>query len=215
MMTFEIELKTRDDLVADKIREAILRGALKPGEKIDEIRLADRLEVSRTPVRAALRTLVAEGLVTNYPHKGTIVNELSPEGLEEIYMIRGLLEGKAAALGAAAMDDDRIEELFSIQERLKSTVDADGWLELNARLHHTIYVAAGSPRLVSMIRNMRNIAAPFIRQYIASQGYRENALLEHERILSACEKRAGDRAQQATEEHLKSVVKTIKQQLGG
>ena len=65
MMTFEIELKTRDDLVADKIREAILRGALKPGEKIDEIRLADRLEVSRTPVRAALRTLVAEGLVTN------------------------------------------------------------------------------------------------------------------------------------------------------
>lgn len=214
MMSFEIQLKTRDDLVADKIREAFLRGALKPGEKIDEIRLADRLEVSRTPVRAALRTLVAEGLVTNYPHKGTIVNELSPEGLEEIYMIRCLLEGKAAALGAAAMDDKRLEELFSIQERLKVTTDSDDWLELNALLHHSIYVAAGSSRLVSMIRNMRNMAAPFIRQYIASHGYREKAVVEHERILSACEKRSGVVAQHATEEHLRSVVRKIRQQLG-
>lgn len=213
MMSFEIELKTRDDLVADKIREAILHGALKPGEKIDEIGLAERLEVSRTPVRAALRTLAAEGLVTIYPHKGAIVNELSPEGLEEIYYIRSLLEGNAASLGASAMDDERLRELRSIQDRLKAAVDPDEWLELNAGFHHTIYAAAGLPRLVSMIRTMRNMAAPFIRHYIASRSYRANALVEHERILSACERRDGKLAHRETELHLGTVVRTVKQQL--
>lgn len=216
-ISFDIEhaLKTRDEVVAGKVREAILRGVLKPGERIDENALADLLKVSRTPVRAGLRTLAAEGLVTIYPHRGTIVNELSLQEFEEIYFMRGILEGKAAFLAAAEMDGERIRGLRGILRQMEQSDNPDAWLELNAEFHHTIYAAAGRPRMLSIIRNMRNIAAPFIRQYICNRAYMDNALLEHWRILEACEKADGDLAQRGTETHLQTVLNTILQQVKG
>ena len=89
-------LKTREDIVADAVRRAILRGTFKPGEKLDQKTLAAELGVSRSPVREALRTLAAEELVTNIPHRGAVVSERSLEELEELLFIRGMLEGAAA-----------------------------------------------------------------------------------------------------------------------
>jgi len=198
-------LQTREEFVTEKLREAILRGHLKPGQRLDQNEIAEALHVSRSPVRDALRTLAVEGLVEVYPHRGAVVAEISPEELEEIYFIRGILEGMAAHLAAPKMDEDRIAVLRDICEKMDKTSDLDQWLELNRRFHHTIYQAAGRPRLLSIIENLRNTSAPYIRQFIATVDHRESARTNHREILEACIDRDGARARQITEEHLKAV----------
>lgn len=198
-------LQTREEFVADRIREAILRGYLKPGQRLDQNEIAELLNVSRSPVREALRTLAAEGLVQVYPHRGAVVAELSPEELEEIYFIRGVLEGLAARLAAPKMDDDRIATLGEILQELEATTDPGRWVELNRRFHHTIYQAASRPRLISIIENLRNTSAPYIRQFIASSEHMREARESHRRIFEACKMRDGMLAQEETQKHLKAV----------
>ena len=90
--------QTRQKVVVSRLREAILRGSFAPGERLDQKEISERLKVSRSPVREALRTLAAEGLVEVIPHRGAVVAELSPDELEEIVAIRSVLEGMAARL---------------------------------------------------------------------------------------------------------------------
>ncbi len=200
-----IVLQTRDGYVADRLREAILRGQLKPGQKLDQNELAELLNVSRSPVREALRTLAAEGLVEVYPHRGAVVAELSPEEFEEISIIRVVLEGMAARLAAPHIDDERIALLKDILAELDNTTDLDRWVELNRRFHNTIYQAVHRPRLLSFIENLRITMTPYIRQYIASEEHLNAARIGHRRILEACINRDENRAQEETERHLKDV----------
>jgi DNA-binding GntR family transcriptional regulator len=200
-----IVLQTRDGYVADRLREAILRGQLKPGQKLDQNELAELLNVSRSPVREALRTLAAEGLVEVYPHRGAVVAELSPEEFEEISIIRVVLEGMAARLAAPHIDDERIALLTDVLAELENTTDLDRWVELNRRFHITIYQAVHRPRLLSFIENLRITMTPYIRQYIASDEHLNAARIGHRRILEACINRDENRAQEETERHLKDV----------
>ncbi len=198
-------LKTRDGYVADKLREAILRGQLKPGERLDQNEIAEFLNVSRSPVREALRTLAAEGLVTVYPHRSAVVAELSLEEFEDISKIRVVLEGMAARDAAPTMDEERLALIKGVLDELNETTDPDRWVELNRRFHHTIYRAGHRPRLLAFIQNLRNTMAPYIRQYILMTEHREVARIDHERILAACINRDGVQAQKETETHLKTV----------
>lgn len=197
--------KTREEFVADCVREAILRGDFKPGERLDENVIASLLSVSRTPVRAALRMLAAESLVEVQPHRGAIVNELSAGELEEIYFIRGVLEGALARLAAPSMDGERIAALQAILEEMEVTAETDRWLALNNRFHRTLYQAANRPRMLSIIDYVRNIAVPYIRQFIDSPERMEASRGEHRRILAACVERDGALAQEEVERHLKAV----------
>lgn len=201
--------QTREEFVTDRLREAILRGHLKPGQHLDQNEIAEALNVSRSPVRDALRTLAVEGLVEVYPHRGAVVAELSTDELEEIYFIRGVLEGMAARLAAPSMDDARIATLQTILEEMEATSDLDRWIELNHRFHHTIYQAANRPRLLSIIENLRNTSAPYIRQYIASSEHMEEAKISHRRIFEACVDRDEALAQRETEKHLKAVQQGV------
>ena len=198
-------VQTREDFVIDELREAIVRGHFKPGEKLDQEEIAELLNVSRIPVRQALRTLTAEGLVKMYPHRGATVAELSREELEEIYFLRGVLEGVAARLAAPKMDDAHIAKLQAILERMDQLTDLDEWLDLNREFHNTIYEVINRPRLLEMIESLRNTSAPYIRDYIASPEYLEVTRLSHRRILEACINRDGILAQQETQKHLKVV----------
>jgi DNA-binding GntR family transcriptional regulator len=198
-------LQTRDGFVADKLREAILRGYFNPGQRLDQTEIAELLNVSRSPVREALRTLAAEGLVEVFPHRGAVVAELSLKELEEIYFIRGVLEGMAACLAAPKLDQDQLAGLHNLLTALNQTTNLDQWLDLNRQFHHTIYQAANRPRLFSIIESLRNTAAPYIRQYIATAEHMEAAQIGHRHIFEACTTGDGLRAEQATQRHLKAV----------
>jgi DNA-binding GntR family transcriptional regulator len=197
--------KTREELVTDCVREAILRGDFKPGERLDENAIASHLGVSRTPVRAAFRILAAESLVEVQRHRGTVVNELSPDELEEIYLIRGILEGALAHLAAPRMDEERIAALQAILEEMEMAPNTDQWLALNNHFHRTIYQAANRPRMLSIIAYVRNIAVPYIRQFIDSPKRMASSRDEHRQILAACVERDGALAQEVVERHLKAV----------
>jgi DNA-binding GntR family transcriptional regulator len=198
-------LKTRERFVTDQLRDAILKGYLKPGQRLDQGEIAERLNVSRSPVREALRTLAAEELVRVYPHRGAAVAEFSREELEEIYFLRGTLEGMAIRLAVSKMDDTRIAKLREILEKLDDTTDLDRWLDLNREFHNVIYQAIDRPRLISLIQHLRNISAPYTRHYIALPEYMKVTQEGHWHILQALIDQDGVRAQEETQKHLKVI----------
>jgi DNA-binding GntR family transcriptional regulator len=197
--------RTREEFAADRLREAIFRGELEPGQRLDEHALAELWGVSRTPVRSAIRILAAESLVELLPHRGAVVNELSPDELEEIYLVRGTLEGMATRLAVPKMDEDRISLLRAILDEMDSTSDADQWLVLNNRFHHTIYQAASGPRLLSIIEYVRNISRPYIRQFIGAPDHMASSSGDHHRILEACANGDGEGAEAEIRKHLLDV----------
>ncbi len=200
---------TRERYVAEVLRDAILRGELKPGEKLDQSRIAKRLRVSRTPVRNALLILSNEGLVEMAPHLGAVVSEISPEEMEEIYFIRGLLEGIAARLGAERMTDEHIISLRVILDEMNASTDLDEWLRLNTRFHYLIYEQANRPRLLTLIDSIHDITLPYSRRYIESEEHMEAARVGHERLFLACKMRDGKLAQEATQNHMEVVCKGV------
>lgn len=198
-------LKTREDLVADALRMAILRGTFKPGEKLDQQQISSDLGVSRSPVREALRTLAAEGLVTIIPNRGAIVTKRSIEELDELQFIRRMLEGTAARRAAFRMEDQRLESLAEILDLADRTNDLEEILALNNRFHTTIYNAYSQPILMDHIQQLRNKVAPYNRVYLESAGNKEVAWAGHRRIYEACIQRDGELAEKETNEHLEQV----------
>ncbi len=193
----------------DRLRDAILRGNFKPGQKLDQDEIADVLKVSRSPIREALRTLAGEGLVEVIPHRGAVVAEISLAELEEILTLRGVLEGMAARLAVRQLDDERIKTMQVILKELKRATDLDEWLELNHKFHRTIYQAANRPRLLSLIDNLRNTVTPYIRQFIASTEHMKEAADSHQLIFDACVKRDPKRVEQETQKHLAATLEGI------
>lgn len=201
----QVNLKTREDIVADAIRNAILRGTFKPGEKLDQQTLAVQLGVSRSPVREALRTLAAEELVTNIPHRGAVVSERSLEELKELLFIRTMLEGAAARLAAPQMDEERLAKLKHILEEGEQSGDHEYILSLNNDFHSMIYSAYRQPQLVALIQQLRNKVAPYNRIYLDLPGRKDAAWIDHRRIYDACVLRNGELAEQETRRHLEQV----------
>lgn len=197
---------TREEYVANRLREAILRGDFVPGDRLDENALAEALGVSRTPIRSALRVLAAESLVDLHPHRGAIVSELSPDELTEVYLVRSILEGTAARLAAPKMDDERIRTLEALIQELESTADPDQWLAINNQFHATLYQAANRPRMLSIIEYVRNISTPYIRQFIGMREHMESSRDDHRRILEACRNRDGHMAESEIKKHLQDVA---------
>jgi DNA-binding GntR family transcriptional regulator len=202
-------MKTREELVADQIREAILRGYFKPGEKLDQQEIAEQLNVSRSPVREALRTLAAEELITLSPYRGAVVTELSREELAELHFLRTLLEGAAARRAVPHLRPEHLARMKTILEEADRTSDYEKILILNNEFHRIIYSAKPQPRLLSMIQNLRNIMAPYIRLYLDVPGRQAIAWADHRRIYDACSKRDAELAERETQKHLQQVFEGI------
>jgi DNA-binding GntR family transcriptional regulator len=205
-----LEYPTMQRLVTERLRSAILAGRLAPGERLQQDELAQRLRVSRMPVREALRTLHTEGLVELRPHRSAIVVSLRPEDIAEVFEIRAMLEGRAAALAApnlTAPTRRRLRQVFEEMDRVDH-ID-ERWLALNRDFHMAIYPASGWPRLCALIEAQRNLVQPYIRAALALLGRTTTARAEHEQILLAAE--AGDpgRLERLTVEHLRTTARGL------
>lgn len=202
-------LQTRQDLVATAIRDAILRGQFRPGDKLDQQQIADDLKVSRSPVREALRALDAEGLITLIPNRGAIVTERSLAELEELYFTRGVVEGLAVQRSAPLMDDKTLKKLDGIFELAERTDDYGELLALNNQFHMLSYSTHDQPFLIDYIQQLRDLSAPYNRLYLDSAGSVEAAWKDHRRIYKACKKRDGELAKKELERHLENVIRKI------
>jgi len=138
----------------DDLRTAILGGTFDEGSHLSEARLAESLECSRTPVREALRRLSAEGLVEFLPNRGARIVAWSTAELEDVFRVRALLEGHGAALAATQMDQEGIDELLRMADRMDELVDAgspsarDELAQLDVLFHRTVLAGGHSKRLL-------------------------------------------------------------------
>lgn len=204
-------VRTSEDIITQYLRDAIVSGELLPGERLNQLAVAEHFQVSRIPIRNALQRLAAEGLVTLRAHRTATVTELSLEELEEIYAIRATLEGVTAEIATDSMTAERIDELASVVRALDETDDPQTWIELNQRFHAGIYESAGRPRTVALIRQLRQLSGPYIKHYIVERTYRTQAQAGHHRIMAACRDRDATRARLETEKHLSQVIAGVRE----
>lgn len=197
--------------VASELRQLILSGLLGPGQPVNQDEVAERLGVSRMPVREALRTLAVEGLVQFHPNRGAVVTELSRRDMEELYALRIMLEGPAARRSAENMTSEHLtglQGLIKEMERLRDGPRAE-WAEVHYRFHLSLYEAAGMPRLGRLIAGLRNLVEPYSRIYIRLPERMRQAEREHRDLVAACRKRDGERAEKVLVEHLSSPSRAL------
>lgn len=207
------------DVVFHTLRQAILKGELAPGERLMEIQLADRLGVSRTPIREAIRKLELEGLVLMIPRKGAEVAKISEKSLRDVLEVRRSLEELAIELACQRMTEEEIEELSRVEEEFKKAVESGDAMRIaeNDELYHdVIYKGTGNDRLVQIINNLREQMYRYRLEYIKDEDKRQILLIEHDNILRAVRQRHVEEAKAAMREHIDNqeitVSKNIKEQ---
>jgi len=207
------------DVVFNTLRQAILKGELAPGERLMEIQLAERLGVSRTPIREAIRKLELEGLVLMIPRKGAEVAKISEKSLRDVLEVRRSLEELAIELACQRMTPEAVEELEKKQEEFKEAVEQGNPMEIaetDEAYHDVIYKGTCNDRLVQMINNLREQMYRYRLEYIKDEDKRQILLLEHDNILRAVRQRKVQEAKEAMREHIDNqeitVSRNIKEQ---
>ena len=146
------------DVVFNTLRKAILKGELKPGERLMEIALADRLGVSRTPVREAMRKLELEGLVVMIPRRGAQVANITEKDLNDVLEVRIALENLSIEKACARMTEEQLAQLWDAAEEFEKTM-AEGNLvklaEADVAFHEVIYQSSDNRRLNQVLNNLR------------------------------------------------------------
>lgn len=197
--SFVLAFESKTDLAAALLRELILTGELGPGEPLRQRSLADRLGVSPTPVREALRRLEAEGLVTSDVHRGASVAKPDHSTAEETARVRGALEALAAELAAEKISEAELAGLRSLEREMASSLDdRHRYAVLNRQFHYDVGRAAHSPLLLSLLRLVWQAMpeGPVVRQPL------DASARQHAELLAALEARDGPRAARVVNEHV-------------
>lgn len=196
------------DLVFAAMREAILSGKLKPGERLMEVQLAEEMGVSRTPVREAIRKLELEGLVVMVPRKGAYVAGLTLKDVAEVFEIRSSLEGLAAALAADRITDEEVEALDNILKEISEAVakgDIDKVIKKDGEFHQILFSASRNSRLAQMINNLKEQIDRFRVQSFSNPVRLKSVLSEHKEILDAIKQGDIENAEKLAKEHIYKV----------
>lgn len=200
------------DVVFNTLRQAILTGELKPGERLMEIHLADRLGVSRTPIREAIRKLELEGLVVMIPRKGAQVARITEKNLKDVLEVRRALDMLAVRLACRRMDDEYKEQLreacneFARVVKNNNTKDIT---EADVRFHDIINKATGNDRLIQLVNNLAEQMYRYRLEYIKDAAYHNRLVAEHEEIYSAIVNGDEERAAKAVVLHIDNQEETI------
>lgn len=183
---------TLRERILETIRDAIMSGSLRPGEKVAEPELAERFGISRTPIREAFRQLESEGYLTVIPRKGAVVTAFSPRDVEEFYAIKSILEGYAARKACDNLTAKELDKLTAINNKLRQLAD-DGDIKHFFKVHndfHDLFIkSANNEKLCEMINNLLK---KFQRLRIASlskQGRMHVSVEEHDKIIDAFRKK--------------------------
>lgn len=200
------------DVVFNTLRQAILRGELQPGERLLEIHLANKLGVSRTPIREAIRKLELEGLVLMIPRKGAVVAEITEKSLRDVLEVRRALEELAVKLACDKIQDEEIEELKAAAkefEKALGTGDVTVYAEADVKFHDIIYRTTDNQRLIQLLYNLREQMYRYRVEYLKREEVHETLLTEHQHIIEMIEKRDEKRAVEAVCAHIDNQVITV------
>jgi DNA-binding GntR family transcriptional regulator len=204
--------RTATEYAVAAIKEWILVGDLAPGLRLDQFELAERLGMSRIPIRTALERLSSEGLVDLLPHRGAVVAGTSRQEMLDLYSVRNHLEGLATHLAAARITDeqlDRLEQNLRDTERQVKAGDLEAFLRTNREFHMAIYSAAGNDVLVRVIKGLWDLSERYRRAYLQHPARAEESTAEHRRLLGLLRERNGDAAAVFVREHNEKTIRTL------
>ena len=193
------------DVVFNTLRQAILRGELKPGERLMEIQLANKLGVSRTPIREAIRKLELEGLVLMIPRKGAEVADISEKSLRDVLEVRKALEELAVQLACDKITKEEIEDLKKAAEDFKKILksrDITEIAEADVRFHDIIFMATDNQKLVQLLNNLREQMYRFRVEYLKNEEVHPQLIAEHEKIIEHIMERDKAKASAIVSEHI-------------
>ena len=200
------------DVVFNTLRRAILRGELKPGERLMEIQLANKLGVSRTPIREAIRKLELEGLVLMVPRKGAEVAEITEKNLRDVLEVRCALEELAVQLACDRIDPERMQQLLDAAAHFRDilgTADITELGEADEAFHDVIFQATDNRRLIQLLNNLREQMYRYRIEYLKKKECYPQLLEEHAAIIQAIREHDKAKATEITVQHINNQVDTV------
>lgn len=207
------------DVVFNTLRRAILKGELKPGERLMEITLADKLGVSRTPIREAIRKLELEGLVVMAPRKGAKVASITERDLSDVLEVRKGMEVLAISLACKRITGEELEKLETIEQSFQKLIESGNLTELaemDVKFHDTIYQATNNQRLVQLLNNLREQMYRYRMEYLKDIAVRRTLAEEHKTICQALRERDEQQAEQYVSIHIdnqqKAIIRSLSQE---
>lgn len=198
--------RTLSDLVREYIQTSVVDGRLKPGERLREVDIAQALNMSRSPIREALKTLENEGLVQPASGKGMVVSKLSRVEILELFLYREVLEGLASELAAASITDEELEkldELIAVAEQLADFSPA-ALVANNREFHQLIYIVTRNEYLIDSVGQLRKFLSLLPGTNYAKPERRAVIVQEHKDIVSALRRHDPAAAKEASRVHVRN-----------
>lgn len=201
------------DVVFETLRDAILKGDIKPGERLMEMKLANKLGVSRTPIREAIRMLELEGLAVTVPRKGAEVARMTEKDMEDVLQIRESLEILA---GSLSCDKATEEQLIQIEAEAGAFEEAalhqnlDEVVAADVRFHDAIYQATDNPKLQSMLSNLRKQVYRYRVEYLKDVEIYPRLIKEHRQIIEGLKNRDKEAVQRIIVRHMDNQATAVK-----
>ena len=189
-MDFEVNMNEYlplRDVVFNTLRKAILRGELKPGERLMELQLANSLVVSRTPIREAIRKLELEGLVLMIPRKGAEVAQITEKNMQDVLEVRKALEELSVQLACERITPEQVEEMKMAAEDFRKVLksgDVTKIAEADVKFHDIIFAATNNQRLVTLLNNLREQMYRFRVEYLKQKECYPQLLEEHDKLIA-------------------------------
>ena len=201
------------DVVFNTLRQAILRGEMEPGERLMEIALAERLGVSRTPIREAMRKLEQEGLVVMIPRRGAQVANITEKDLNDVLEVRIALENVAIEKACARMSEEEMSRLWLAAKEFEHTI-AEGNLvklaEADVAFHEVIYQASDNKRLIQVLNNMREQTYRYRYEYVKGNSTYNQLIDEHAKIIAGFEKKDSEYVKAIMHTHLENQIEAVR-----
>jgi DNA-binding GntR family transcriptional regulator len=211
------DYKPLREVVFNTLREAIILGELRPGERLMEVQLAEQMGVSRTPVREAIRKLELEGLVDMLPRRGAQVADLSVKDIIDVLEVRAALDGLATELSAERITQEEIKELEHALAQFNTYVGKEnlqGTIKKDVEFHDIIYRSSRNEKLIQISSNLREQVHRFRVIYLKDFSSSGEIAKEHKEILEAIINKDSEAARQFAHKHIKNqevaIVKSLK-----
>lgn len=212
---FELKLdhyKPLREVVFESIRSAIINGSLKPGERLMEVQMAEKLGVSRTPIREAIRKLELEGLVVMIARKGAYVADLSLKDITDVLEIRAALEGLAAGLASIRISEEEVASIEAVAMKFHKAIENDdfeGMIQMDIQFHDLIFIATRNEKLIQISNNLREQVQRFREIYISKANKSKDLAKEHYEITEAISNRNIDLAEKLARKHIENAENYI------
>lgn len=204
------------DVVFNTLRQGILMGELKPGERLMEIHLANKLGVSRTPIREAIRKLELEGLVIMIPRRGAEVANITEKSLRDVLEVRRALDALAVELACDRITEEEIEMLHAACKEFEQATKSRNTnviAKADVKLHDIIVAATGNQRLVQLVNNLAEQMYRYRFEYLKDDSRHATLIEEHRDIYESLVARNKEAASEAVKRHIDNQKQSIMNQL--